>query len=42
MLVIDTEQSMTFLGLEEQREEKQRDRIKELMEKRKQREGQQN
>ena len=37
MLVIDTEQSMTFLGLEEQREEKQRDRIKELMEKRKQR-----
>jgi len=42
MLVIDTEQSMTFLGLEEQREEKQRDRIKELMEKRKQREGQTN
>jgi replicative DNA helicase len=42
MLVIDTEQSVTFLGLEEQREEKQRDRIKELMEKRKQREGQQN
>jgi replicative DNA helicase len=42
MLVIDTEQSMTFLGLEEQKEEKQRDRIKELMEKRKQREGQQN
>jgi len=39
MLVIDTEQSMTFLGLEEQREEKQRDRIKDLMEKRKQREG---
>ncbi len=42
MLVIDTEQSVTFLGLEEQREEKQRDRIKDLMEKRKQREGQQN
>jgi len=42
MLVIDTEQSMTFLGLEEQRQEKQRDRIKELMEKRKQREKQQN
>jgi len=39
MLVIDTEQSMTFLGLEEQKEEKQRDRIKELMEKRKQRES---
>jgi replicative DNA helicase len=39
MLVIDTEQSMTFLGLEEQKEEKQRDRIKELMEKRKQREN---
>jgi hypothetical protein len=42
MLVIDTEQSMTFLGMEEQKEEKQRDRIKELMEKRKQREGSQN
>ena len=39
MLVIDTEQSMTFLGMEEQKEEKQRDRIKELMEKRKQREN---
>ena len=39
MLVIDTEQSMTFLGVEEQREEKQRDRIKDLMEKRKVRNG---
>ena len=42
MLVIDTEQSMTFLGLEEQKEEKNRDRIKMLMEKRQQRETQQN
>ena len=42
MLVIDTEQSMTFLGLEEQKEEKNRDRIKMLMDKRQQRENQQN
>ena len=37
MLVIDTEQSMTFLGLEEQKEERNRDRIKQLMDKRQQR-----
>ena len=36
MLVIDTEQSVTFLGLEEQKEEKNKQRIKELLEKRKQ------
>jgi replicative DNA helicase len=36
MLEIDTESSMTFLGLEEQKEEKNRNRIKEIMEKRKQ------
>lgn len=40
MLVIDTEQSMTFLGHEEQKEEKNRDRIKQLMERRQQRESQ--
>ena len=39
MLVIDTEQSMTFLGLEEQKEERNRDRIKQLMDKRQQRES---
>jgi hypothetical protein len=39
MLVIDTEQSMTFLGLEEQKEERNRDRIKQLLEKRQQRES---
>ena len=36
MLVIDTEQSVTFLGLEEQKEEKNKQRIKELLERRKQ------
>jgi hypothetical protein len=36
MLDIDTESSVTFLGLEEQKEEKNRNRIKEIMEKRKQ------
>ena len=40
MLEIDTESSVTFLGLEEKQEEKNRDRIKDLMEKRKQREKQ--
>ena len=35
LLQIDTEQSVTFLGLEEQREEKNRLRIKELLDKRK-------
>jgi hypothetical protein len=34
---IDTESSVTFLGFEEKKEEKNRDRIKELMEKRKER-----
>jgi len=36
MLEIDTEQSMTFLGLEEQKEERNKNRIKELLEKKKQ------
>ena len=40
MIDIDTESSMTFLGLEEQKEERQRQRVKELLEKRKQRENQ--
>jgi len=39
MLVIDTEQSVTFLGLEEQKEERNRERIKELLDKRKQKEN---
>jgi replicative DNA helicase len=38
MLEIDTESSVTFLGLEEQKEENNRQRIKDLLEKRKQRE----
>jgi len=38
MLDIDTDSSMTFLGLEEQKEERQRLRVKELLEKRQQRE----
>ncbi len=42
MLVIDTEQSMTFLGLEEKTEERNRDRIKQLMDKRQQRDTTQN
>jgi len=37
MLIIDTENSVTFLGFEENKEEKKRDRIKELMEQRQQR-----
>ncbi len=41
LLEIDTESSVTFLGFEEQQEEKKRDRVKELMEKRKQKESQQ-
>jgi replicative DNA helicase len=40
LLEIDTESSVTFLGFEEKKEEQKRDRIKELMEKRKQREQQ--
>jgi replicative DNA helicase len=35
LLEIDTESSVTFLGFEEQQEERKRDRVKELMEKRK-------
>jgi replicative DNA helicase len=38
MIDIDTESTTTFLGLEEQKEERQRERVKELLEKRKQRE----
>lgn len=41
MLEIDTESSMTFLGVEEQKEERQRQRVKELMEKRKQKDNNQ-
>jgi hypothetical protein len=37
-LEIDTESSVTFLGFEEQQEERKRDRVKELLEKRKERE----
>jgi hypothetical protein len=40
LIEIDTESSVTFLGFEEQKEEKQRDRVKELLEKRKEREKQ--
>jgi replicative DNA helicase len=36
MLEIDTESTTTFLGLEEQKEERNKNRIKEIMEKRKQ------
>ncbi len=38
MLEIDTESTTTFLGLEEQKEERQRQRIKSLMEAKKLRE----
>jgi replicative DNA helicase len=38
LLEIDTESSVTFLGFEEQQEGRKRDRVKELLEKRKQRE----
>jgi len=41
MLEIDTDSSVTFLGLEEQKEEKNKVRIQELLEKRKQRESKQ-
>ena len=40
-LEIDTESSVTFLGFEGQQEERKRDRVKELLEKRKERESQQ-
>jgi replicative DNA helicase len=39
MLEIDTESSVTFLGLEEQKEEKNKERIKELMSRRQQRQS---
>jgi len=42
LLEIDTESSVTFLGFEEKKEEQKRDRIKELMDRRQQREQQQN
>jgi len=42
LLEIDTESSVTFLGFGEQQEERKRDRVKELLEKRKQRENPQN
>jgi replicative DNA helicase len=38
LLEIDTDSSVTFLGFGEQQEERKRDRVKELLEKRKQRE----
>jgi replicative DNA helicase len=38
LMQIDTESSVTFLGLEEQKEERNRNRVKELLEKRKQKE----
>lgn len=38
MLEIDTESSVTFLGLEEQQEERNKQRIKDLLDKRKKRE----
>ena len=41
LLEIDTESSVTFLGFEEQQEERKRDRVKELLEKRKERASQQ-
>jgi replicative DNA helicase len=41
LLEIDTESSVTFLGFEEHQEERKRDRVKELLEKRKEREAQQ-
>ena len=42
MLEIDTESSVTFLGLEEQTEERNRQRIKDLLDKRKEKEQNQN
>jgi replicative DNA helicase len=42
MLEIDTESSVTFLGLEEQTEERNRQRIKDLLEKRKEKQQTQN
>ena len=42
LLEIDTESSVTFLGLEEQTEERNRQRIKDLLDKRKEKNQQQN
>jgi replicative DNA helicase len=42
MIEIDTESTTTFLGIEEQKEERQRQRVKELLEKRKERENKNN
>ena len=42
LLIIDTESSVTFLGFEEQQVEKKQERIKELLEKRKARQEQNN
>lgn len=42
LLEIDTDSTVTFLGFEEQQEERKRDRVKELLEKRKQRQEQVN
>lgn len=42
LLEIDTDSSVTFLGFEDQQEERKRDRVKELLEKRKQRNQTQN
>jgi len=42
LLEIDTESSVTFLGFEDQKEEKNRNRVRDLLEKRKQRESQSN
>jgi hypothetical protein len=39
-LEIDTESSVTFLGLEEQNDQKQRDKVRELLERRKERDAQ--
>jgi hypothetical protein len=39
MLEIDTESSVTFLGLEEQKEEQNRQRVKDLLQKRQQRQN---
>ena len=42
MIEIDTESSVTFLGLEEQTEERNRQRIKDLLDKRKEKQQKQN
>lgn len=42
LLEIDTDSSVTFLGFEEQQEEKKKNRVRELLEKRKERESRNN